>query len=187
MSLGKLKPSSGRILISEPFLQDFYFRRSVVLLAEHNQEGSFGLILNKPVESRLSDVMDEFPGFNPPLYLGGPVQTDALFFIHRLGDKIEDSLPITENIRWGGNIEQVKEMIHRNEISEYDIRFFVGYSGWSPNQLEREMDQKAWLVSNKNIEKLLNTEPEDMWVNALEKMGSVYRQWANFPADPTWN
>lgn len=187
MSLGKLEPASGRILISEPFLQDFYFRRSVVLLADHNKEGSFGLILNKPVESRLRDVMDEFNDFNPTLYLGGPVQTDALFFIHRLGDKIENSLKITGNIHWGGNIEQIKEMIHLNQISEQDIRFFVGYSGWSPNQLDREMEEKAWAVTDKNVEKLMNTEPDQMWENALENMGSVFKQWVNFPADPTWN
>lgn len=187
MSLGKLQPTSGRILIAEPFLQDFYFRRSVVLLADHNEEGSFGLILNKPVESRLSDVMDEFTDFNPTLYLGGPVQTDALFFIHRLGDKVENSLKIAGNIRWGGNIDQIKELIHTNQISENDIRFFVGYSGWSPNQLDREMEEKAWVVTDKNVEKLMNTEPDQMWENALENMGSVFKQWVNFPADPTWN
>ena len=73
-----LKPTKGRILISEPFLVDYYFKRSVVLLAEHNDEGSFGLIINKPVDMHLGDVLHDFPDFNAPIYLGGPVKTENL-------------------------------------------------------------------------------------------------------------
>ncbi len=96
-----IKPAKGKILISEPFLIDYYFKRSVVLLAEHNEEGTFGLIINKPVDIALSDVLHDFPEFDSPVYLGGPVKTDSLYFIHTLGDRLENSLEITRRIILG--------------------------------------------------------------------------------------
>ncbi|MCD4737049.1 MAG: YqgE/AlgH family protein, partial [Bacteroidales bacterium] len=79
------EPTKGKILISEPFLTDYYFKRSVVLLAEHNEDGSFGLILNKPVNLEFNDILKNFPTFHGQMFLGGPVKTDSLFFIHTLG------------------------------------------------------------------------------------------------------
>ena len=122
-----IKPAKGKILISEPFLIDYYFKRSVVLLAEHNEEGTFGLIINKPVDIALSDVLHDFPEFDSPVYLGGPVKTDSLYFIHTLGDRLENSLEITEGLYWGGDIEVVKEMITLGKITAKEIKFFVGY------------------------------------------------------------
>ena len=93
-----LKPSKGRILISEPFLIDYYFKRSVVLLAEHNDEGSFGLIINKPVDMHLSDILQDFPEFDAPIYLGGPVKTENLYFIHTKGNLIDESMKILDGL-----------------------------------------------------------------------------------------
>ena len=89
-----LKPACGRFLISEPSLQDFYFRKSVVLLAEHNDEGSFGLIVNKPVSVKLSEIVKGFPVFESPVFLGGPVKTDSLFYLHTCGEAIRESMKI---------------------------------------------------------------------------------------------
>ena len=99
-----IKPGRGKILISEPLLMDYYFKRSVVLLAEHNDEGSFGVIMNKPLAVKLNEVVKDFPEFDSEIYLGGPVQSDSLFFIHTLGDKIEGSQEIIEGIYWGGEV-----------------------------------------------------------------------------------
>ena len=187
MSINNVKPSVGKILISEPFLQDMYFRRSVVLLADYNEEGSFGLILNKPTESRLGDVISEVGDFNPKLFLGGPVQTDALFFVHRLGNQIEGSLPLKGNVSWGGNVEQIKTMIREKRISQNDIRFFIGYSGWSPKQLDDELKRNSWVVSDKNVEKIFDVEATSLWEYALDSLGGVFRDWKNFPSDPTMN
>src|SRR5210317_573671 len=120
-----LNPVKGQVLISEPFLLDFYFKRSVVLLAEHNEEGSFGLILNKPVDILLSEIVDGFPEFDAPVYLGGPVKSDSLYFIHTLGDKIENSLKILDGLYWGGDIEHIKELILLGKIDINQIKFFV--------------------------------------------------------------
>ena len=182
-----LKPTKGKILISEPFLVDYYFKRSVVLLAEHNEEGSFGLIINKPVDILLSDVLKDFPIFDTPVFLGGPVKTDSLYFIHTLGADIENSLEITEGLFWGGEIEHVKELITIGKIQPNEIKFFVGYSGWVPKQLDGELAKNSWLVSNTSAKQVMKTNPENLWNDTVNKMGGDYAYWTNFPTDPTHN
>ena len=129
-----IKPKQGIILISEPSLHDFYFRQSIVLLAEHNEEGSFGIIINKPIEVRLNDLLKNFPDFNAPVYLGGPVKTDSIFYLHTK-PKIEGSLEIMKGLYWGGDIETIREMINLNQISENEIRFYVGYQAGTLHSL----------------------------------------------------
>jgi len=182
-----IKPAKGKILISEPFLIDYYFKRSVVLLAEHNEEGSFGLILNKQVDLVLSDVLHDFPEFGAPVYLGGPVKTDSLYFIHTLGDRLENSLEITEGLYWGGDIEVVKELIILNKINSKEIKFFVGYSGWVSKQLEGELARNSWLVASIKAKQVMEANPDKLWKDSLKKLGKEYAYWANFPSDPIMN
>jgi len=181
-----IRPRQGIILISEPSLRDFYFRQSVVLLAEHNAEGSFGIIINKPIETRISEVLKDFPDVDMPLYLGGPVKTDSLFFIHTKED-IANSLKIIDGLYWGGDIEVITEMISMGLINENEIRFFIGYSGWNPNQLDREIKEKSWVLSHTSAEEIINKQPKKLWPGYLRSMGSDYAIWANFPSDPSYN
>jgi putative transcriptional regulator len=182
-----LKPARGRILISEPFLVDYFFKRSVVLLAEHNDEGTFGVILNKPVRAKFNDVVKDFPFFETRLYLGGPVQGDSLFFIHTLGDEIPESSEVLDGIFWGGDIEMIREMIAVGKITSDQIRFYIGYSGWAPQQLDDELKRNSWVVSHINAEQILKTKPKLMWDKALRQLGGDYSLWTNFPDDPTSN
>lgn len=182
-----LKPTKGKILISEPFLVDYYFKRSVVLLAEHNEEGSFGLIINKPVDIILSDILQDFPIFDTPVYLGGPVKTDSLYFIHTLGEDIENSIKITNGLFWGGEIEHVKELITIGKIQPNEIKFFVGYSGWVSKQLEGELARNSWLVSNTSAKQVMKANPKNLWKDTVNNMGGDYSYWTNFPTDPTHN
>jgi putative transcriptional regulator len=182
-----IRPSKGKILISEPFMGDFYFKRSVILLAEHNEEGSFGLIINKPITARFNEIVKDFPEFDTQLYIGGPVQNNSLFFIHMLKDKIDDSQEIINGIYWGGDLEQIKEMILLGQLSPADIRFYIGYSGWTSNQLDSELKRNSWVVSRMEAGKLLNTNPEKLWGKTLNDLGGEYSYWTNFPADPTMN
>jgi putative transcriptional regulator len=182
-----LKPIKGRLLISEPFLVDYYFKRSVVLLAEHNEEGSFGLIINKPVNIVLSDVLKDFPDFNASVFLGGPVKTDSLYFIHTVGKEIENSLEITDGLFWGGDIEHVQELITIGKLQPKDIKFFVGYSGWVSKQLEGELARNSWLVSNTNAKQVMQSNPENLWKDTVKKLGGDYVYWTNFPTDPALN
>ena len=181
-----IKPQQGIILISEPSLRDFYFRQSIVLLAEHNDEGSFGIIINKPIDARLNDIIKDFPDFNAPVYLGGPVKTDSIFFVHTKPD-IEESLQIMKGLYWGGDIEIVREMITMHLITENDIRFYVGYSGWNPAQLDREISEKSWILSQTSVEEVIHNHPESLWQTHLKNMGKDYAIWSNFPEDPSFN
>lgn len=182
-----IKPARGKILISEPFLVDYYFKRSVVLLAEHNEEGSFGLIINKPVDMMLSDVVKDFPKFNAQVFLGGPVKTDSLYFIHTRGDLIENSLRIFEGLYWGGDIEHIIELITIGKLQPEDIKFFVGYAGWIPKQLEGELSRNSWLVANISARQVMQSNTEKLWISTVKRLGEEYEYWTNFPADPALN
>lgn len=186
MEKPRIKPKQGSILISEPSLRDFYFRQSVILLAEHNEDGTFGVIINKPIEARLKDFIQGFSGFNMPVYLGGPVKTDSVFFIHTHSE-IENSVPIMQGLYWGGDLDIVKNMIKHKSLSPDEIRFYIGYSGWSPNQLDRELKEKSWVLSQATVKEVITAHPENLWSNYLKNMGKDYAIWANFPADPAFN
>lgn len=182
-----IEPARGRILISEPFLVDQYFKRSVVLLAEHNEEGTFGVIVNKPVKARFNEIVKDFPDFETQLFLGGPVQNDSLFFIHTLGEVIPESAQIVSGLYWGGDIEVVREMISLGRFNEENIRFYIGYSGWAPQQLADELKRNSWVVSNINADQIMNTSPGSLWKRSLRQLGNEYAFWTKLPDDPSVN
>lgn len=181
------EPYSGSILVSEPHLNDYYFSKSVVLLADHSEEGSFGIIVNKPISKNLNEVVEGFPPFNAPVYLGGPVSTDSLFYIHTLGDEIEGSSLIMEGIYWGGNIEQVRTLMEASRINPDQIRFFIGYSGWTPNQLNEELERHSWVVCNASVDEIIVKDTSSLWMRFLRCLGDEYAIWSNYPADPALN
>lgn len=183
----KITPEKGRLLISEPFLQDPNFDRTVVLLCEHNEEGSFGFILNKPAEVKVGDVMDELKNFDEAIFIGGPVQQDTLHFIHRT-PQIDNGTEVIKNISWGGDFEQVLFLCDTRQLGASEIRFFLGYSGWGPGQLEEELAANAWIVCDFVTEELLfETAPADMWKKALRNMGGRFSVYANYPVNPNLN
>ncbi|MEI6883780.1 MAG: YqgE/AlgH family protein [Bacteroidota bacterium] len=186
MDKESLKPNQGIILISEPSLQDYYFRQSVVLLAEHSKEGTFGVIINKPTGMRLPEIFEDLQEYDFQVYLGGPVKTDSVFFIHTL-ENVNGALEIMPGLYWGGDIQTIKSYIRKGLANEDHIRFFVGYSGWSPDQLEREIGENSWVLSHTTAPEVINGHPESLWSNYLKHMGQDYAIWANFPADPTLN
>ncbi len=187
MGLTKIRPTQGRILISEPFLQDHYFNRSVVLLADHSEEGSFGIIINKPINVRLNEVIHDFPEFDGQLYMGGPVKTDSLFFVHTLGDKVAGSMKIMDGLYWGGDVEVIKEMMRLKLITPDKIRFYIGYSGWDSHQLDDELERNSWVVSSTHVSQVINDNPTDLWIRVIKTLGKEFEQWANYPLDPSLN
>jgi len=187
MAKKSLKPKKGRLLISKPYLHDPYFKRSVVLLTEHSEEGSVGFILNKQVDITINEALDEFPDFNSKLFLGGPVQKDSLYYIHTMGDTISESVEIGKGIYWGGNFEVLKVLIESNNIKESELKFFMGYSGWSSEQLNNELKNDSWLISDINDIDVINSLPEDLWPDILRGMGKEYAVLANFPEHPSLN
>jgi putative transcriptional regulator len=181
-------PLKGDLLISEPLLPDPNFERTVVLLCEHNEEGSFGFILNKPSLLKLSDVMELEIIKEELLYVGGPVQQDTLHFIHRQGELLEGSMEVGDGIYWGGNFEQMKIMLEAGQLNPNDFRFFLGYSGWSPGQLAMEIESKSWIIYRKaNSRHVFETRPDIFWKQILNQMGGKYKMFANYPIDPRLN
>ncbi|MPM09444.1 hypothetical protein SDC9_55761 [bioreactor metagenome] len=180
-------PATGRVLISEPLLQDFYFRRSAVLLVDHDEDGSFGVIVNKPIKTNISEIMPDLGGFDAPLYIGGPVDPKSVFFIHSYGDIIEGSVPISDGLFWGGSISSAVEIIKSGIVSPDLIRFFLGYSGWEANQLEEELKKNAWAVTVPKLNELILMKPEQVWSGLVNQLGEKYNFWTHLPADPQFN
>ena len=143
-------PEKGKILISEPFLPDTFFNRSIVYLTDHTPQGSVGFILNKKIDLKVSSAITGFEGWDEDLNMGGPVAPDTLHYLHNLGDQIPLSVHIQDNIFWGGDIETIREMIKTGKIKKAQIRFFLGYSGWSAGQLERELKENSWVIAKVN-------------------------------------
>lgn len=179
--------SQGKILIAQPFLNDGYFKRSVILLAEHNEYGSLGFIVNRPMNLGLKDVLPNLPELKQPLFYGGPVAQNQLFFIHREGSRIKDALPISDNYYWGGDFEDVLTLLKEDQLSSDAIKFFVGYAGWDPQQLDNEMEEKAWFVNKADYKNVMSVSTSDTWSSELAKLGSNYAVLANFPENPGLN
>ena len=148
----------GRVLLAEPFMLDPNFKRSVVMLCEHQDDGTVGFILNKTLELTLPDAIPELPDFKVPIYFGGPVEPDTLHFFHKI-ETLEGCQEVMDGVYWGGNFEMLKIIIESGNISPRDIRFFLGYAGWGSGQLTEEMKEKSWIVS----------EGEDQYSNGYSK------------------
>lgn len=181
------KPHSGQLLLSEPFLGDPNFRKSVVLLCEHEAEGSVGFVLNKPMEAGTDEVIPGLLTVSFPLYYGGPVEQNTLHFIHRVGKLVDNSVSIAPDLFWGGDIEQVEELILSKRAGLNDFRFFIGYSGWGEGQLNAEIDQKAWWLTSADTGLVFDEESNLLWQECVRRMGSDFAYLADSPEDYSWN
>jgi len=181
-------PKKGDLLLSEPFLPDPNFERSVILLCEHNEDGAFGFIINKSSHLKFSDVVDDTDHFSPTLFMGGPVQQDTLHFIHRSEAQLKGGTAITSDVTWGGNYEQLLAMVRNGKLSTDDFKFFLGYSGWGKGQLMDEMNEHSWIVCRgAKAEYIFDVEGDDIWKTVLREMGGKYKMFSNYPTDPRLN
>lgn len=186
--LNHLTPKAGGILLSEPFMMDQNFQRSVVLICERNEEGTIGLILNQLSTLLLSDVMEDFDGVEFKTYLGGPVGQESLQFIHTCPDKLNSGIELRDGLYWGGNFEALKLLVKEGQIDDKEVKFFIGYSGWAVGQLEEELKQNTWMVGNTYHNDLLfSNDEEELWKEAVISLGPRYAHIAQFPQNPMWN
>lgn len=186
--LSKIEPSSGKLLISEPFLNDSNFKRSVILMAEHGDEGTLGFILNQPSALLLKDLVPDLFQAEFPVFIGGPVEVDTIHFIHRCYDKLNSGDEVAKGIYWGGNFETLKILINSNAIDESEIKFFLGYSGWAKDQLAEEIYANTWIVSNKyNQDLIFSHNEEEVWREVIVNLGPRYAHVSKFPSDPSLN
>lgn len=181
-------PKAGDILLSEPFLDDPYFGRKVVLLCEHNDEGSFGFVLNNFVDIDVDEVMDDLPKLNTRISVGGPVKNGNLYYLHTRAD-IADSIPVVDGVHMGGDFEQIQSMLKEGVLNSHEIRFFIGYSGWSPSQLQEEIRSRSWFVADASQRDIMRTDEENetFWKRLISDMGDGFTHIANAPNDPSLN
>jgi putative transcriptional regulator len=177
----ELKVKKGDLLVSQPFMIDGNFRRSVVYLAEYNKEGALGFILNRPLDYKVEDLMVDFPDYKDFAYFGGPVATNTIHYIHRVGSILDESVEISNGIYWGGNFEKLKSLISNNLITDKDIKFYVGYSGWSAGQLEDELVNGSWIIAQIDSNYIFKFKNIDLWKKVLEHKGDNYEIIAQIP------
>jgi putative transcriptional regulator len=182
-----ITPAAGKLLIADPFLKDSHFSRSVVLLCEHTTAGSFGLTINKQIPIDPATLLETFGNDAQCIFNGGPVETDSLHFIHQHPLEIPGGTEIIKGIFWGGDIEAALQIIRDQKINTNKIRFFIGYSGWGQGQLEEELKEKTWLLSNASKDLLFSTQAPKIWQQSLINMGGDFIALANYPIDPQLN
>lgn len=184
----QVKPARGNVIIADPFGDDLYFKRSVVLITEHNrQHGTVGMVLNKPVVIKDNDFFQDFPTSQVAVSLGGPVNTNAIHFLHTYGTAIQHSEEILPGLYWGGDFDVIKEIVRIDGYDQTKLRFFVGYSGWDSGQLEDELERNAWLVSSLPTEKIMSYYGAETWKLVMRNMGNKFSMWANTPENPSLN
>ncbi len=181
------KPSKGKILISEPFLKDPQFNRTVVLLGQYTGDGSVGFVLNRLLNGNTDELVPNLLSYNFPLYYGGPVEQNTLHFIHTCGNIITGAEYLKNGLYWGGSIQSVNNAIENNLAKPENFKFFVGYSSWSEGQLDDELEEKAWWVSECNNDIIFTDDLEDMWGNLVKHLGKNFEHLASAPIDPRWN
>jgi len=186
MDKSEIKLKQGIMLVSAPHLKDF-FKRSVIYITEHNENGSVGFVLNKPTKFSITDIVEEFPEFPSKVFIGGPVQADLVNIIHKAGDILTGGIEICDGIYWGCDFDILKLLAEENRINADDILFFVGYSGWSPGQLESEIMANSWILTESTENYIFNKEPGKIWNRILKDMGGDYAIISMFPEDPSVN
>jgi putative transcriptional regulator len=183
----ELKPAAGVLLVASANLRDPNFERTVVLMCEHQAQGSFGLVLNRRLPLQLSDVTGEDVGMEVPLYRGGPVQENTLHFVHCRADLALNSQEVMPGVFWGGDFDKVARLLKYQEAEPADFRFFVGYSGWGEGQLAEEITRDSWYLRRARKELVFAGDTANLWRKTLKSMGQEFQILANFPDDPRLN
>ncbi len=177
----------GDLLIADPFLKDPNFMRTVVLLCDHQLEGTIGFVINRKYNKTVGELISHLETCAFPVYYGGPVQTDTVHFLHKRPDLIIDGLPVGNGIYWGGDFETAAELLRNNELEQSMIRFYIGYSGWGEEQLENEIKEKTWLTTQGTPDLVFHKNVSLIWQDSLKQLGGKYEQLIHYPLDPQLN
>lgn len=180
------KINKGTLLIARPSLMTDVFHRAVVLITEHSTTGTVGFILNKPIEQELRDLLADVKS-DMQVYEGGPVDQENLYYIHSRPDLISGSERIGAGLFWGGNYKDVNYAINNGFIEKTEIRFYLGYSGWSGGQLENEIQNNSWEVINNEKLDIFADWNNNLWKKQMKKLGGDNLLWMNMPENPMSN
>lgn len=179
----------GVFLVATPALRDPNFRQTVILLCEHGPEGALGIVLNRPTEMNITEVLPQMPvleGQPHRVFSGGPVQKDSLLVLYRLKKEIADTHAVMEGVYLGGSEETLKRILEGPEEEEF-FRAFMGYSGWGPGQLENEMQNGSWLTMPAQSHLVFQENLNELWAHVLKTFGEDYSIYTQMPLDPSLN
>ena len=180
----------GSFLIANPVLPDPNFSRTVVLLCNHNEEGSFGLVVNRKAELKTQDLFpknDILQGYEGELFVGGPVSQSQVFYLCRHPESIPDLDEICPGVHLGMSWEVLEEVYNLLENPLDNLRFYLGYSGWGAGQLDGEMEQRSWLIREAEDNFVFSPQENQLWHDVVRSMGKDYAYLLNAPVDPRWN
>lgn len=179
-------PQRGALLVSEPMLPDPNFFRSVILLTKHDPSGIVGFVLNHMSVVNVDNVLPEFTVEGIPIFIGGPVGNDQLFFIHTLGEQIADTEKIMEGLHMGGDMKQLETLLKTGVANSDQVRFFVGYSGWEEEQLALELEENSWIVAKTNPQQVMR-DSDEYWKEVMAGLGKKFEVLSKFPSNPDLN
>jgi putative transcriptional regulator len=177
----------GSILISEPMLEDYYFRRAVILILDCDDNGAMGVVLNKPIFIDINEVISGLSSKPFPLFSGGPVEIDRVFFLHQLSDVISESELIIDKVFWSGKQEDFAQYLGTTDYDESKIKAFIGYSGWESGQLEKEIKEGRWVIIDGDSKSIFQEDVNSLWMDMVKSLGEDYHVWLNFPSNPLLN
>ncbi len=180
----------GFFLIANPVLPDPNFSRTVVLLCNHDEHGSFGLVINKLAEVASEEIfssIDLLKSFQGKIYAGGPVSQSQMFYICRTGEAMPELDRICDGVYLGMDWNFLENALERIPDPQQNIRFYLGYSGWGAGQLAGEMEHRSWLTCQATEEFVFQENVDLTWQGVVKSMGKDYEYLINAPVNPQWN
>jgi len=179
----------GVFLVATPALRDPNFRQTVVLLCEYGDEGALGMVVNRPTEINITEVLPQVPvleGQQHMVFTGGPVQRNNLLILYRLFEELPEIHHVVDGVYLGGNIQPLERILEKPDTHE-SFRAFLGYSGWAPGQLENELQTGSWLTLPADSSLLFEKNPAHLWADILESIDQKFKMYADMPFDPNMN
>lgn len=143
-----MKLQAGIFLKSTDALKDTLFAQATIFITAYNAGGAVGFVINRPFGRSLNELEEFKRSSYFPLYDGGPVDQAHLYFLHRRPDLIEEGTPVDKGIYLGGDFRQAVAGIDNESLSSKDIKIFVGYCGWDPGELETELEEGSWMITD---------------------------------------
>jgi putative transcriptional regulator len=174
----------GKLLVSSPGLVDPNFRKTVVLVAHHDEDGAMGLVLSRPSTVSASEAvpaLDGLPGSGDPVFLGGPVQPEAFMALAEFDDVHEAAAPIF------GQVGFMPAEAEPDDLAIRRLRLFAGYAGWGPGQLEAELEEPSWIVVSAEEGDPFADDPDELWRDVVHRKGGMFSLMEHMPFDPALN
>jgi putative transcriptional regulator len=186
-----LRVQPGTLLAAWPDLVDPNFMHTVVLIVSHEEQGAFGLVLNRASGLTTRKLLAEHPLLGRadfPVAIGGPVDHRTLHFLHRLPKHIPGGVRVDGDLHLGGDLDALGRVLAREpERARDGVRMFLGYAGWGSGQLEAEIESGSWMPARMQVARLFTEPLDELWRATVRSIGPLTRGMDRMPPDPNWN